>query len=64
MMASSICPCYADFAKTISCYLSNRKVDENVEDHEPKGVTGYNFGENPGRRQDLIIPAFVRYQAV
>jgi hypothetical protein len=35
-----------------------------VEDHEPRGVTRYNLGQNPGGRAYLIIPTLVGYQAV
>src|SRR4029453_11519221 len=35
-----------------------------VEDHKPRGITGYNLGQNPRGRRYLLISALVGYQAV
>ena len=35
-----------------------------VEDHKPRGVTGYNLGQNPRGRRYLLIPALVGYQSL
>jgi hypothetical protein len=39
-------------------------IDGTVEDHQPGGVTGDDFGEDPGGRRYLLISAFVRYQTL
>jgi hypothetical protein len=39
-------------------------INGAVEGHKPRGITGYELGQNPGGRDYLLLPALVRYQAV